>query len=80
MFFDSGTQKPIFKHLKMGTFGKSAHFQVPENGTFAFLVFFHINTTYIKLDWNSDNFFTFWCTLMRMVMKLNHDNEKAHDL
>ena len=32
-FFDSGTPKPIFGHLKMGTFGKSAHFQVPENGT-----------------------------------------------
>ena len=32
---------------------------------FAFLVSFHINTTYIKLDWNSDNFFTFWCTLLK---------------
>ena len=31
---------------------------------FAFLVSFHINTTYIKLDWNSDNFLIFWCTLM----------------
>ena len=31
-FFDSGTPKPIFGHLKMGTFGKSTHFQVPENG------------------------------------------------
>ena len=28
------------------------------------MVSFHINTTYIKLDWNSDNFFTFWCTLL----------------
>ena len=25
-FFDSGTRSPIFGHLKMGTFGKSAHF------------------------------------------------------
>ena len=32
-FFDSGTRKPIFGHLKMGTFAKSAHFQVPKNGT-----------------------------------------------
>ena len=31
---------------------------------FAFLVSFHINTTYIKLDWNSDNFLIFWCTLL----------------
>ena len=30
---DSGTRSPIFGHLKMGTFAKSAHFQVPENGT-----------------------------------------------
>ena len=35
----------------------------PKNHFFAFLVSFHINTTYIKLDWNSDNFLIFWCTL-----------------
>ena len=33
---------------------------------FAFLVSFHINTTYIKLDWNSDNFLIFWCTLVHI--------------
>ena len=31
---------------------------------FAFLVFFLIDTTYIKLDWNSNNFLIFWCTLV----------------
>ena len=31
---------------------------------FAFLVFFHIDTKYIKLDWNSENFLIFWGTLM----------------
>ena len=32
-FLDSGAQSPIFWHLKMGTFAKSARFQVPKNGT-----------------------------------------------
>ena len=36
---------------------------------FAFLVSFHINTTYIKLDWNSDNFLIFWCTLIQSSLK-----------
>ena len=26
----------------------------------------NIDTTYIKLDWNSDNFLIFWCTLVYM--------------
>ena len=43
-------------------------FRCPKIHFFAFLVFFHIDTTYIKLDWNSDNFLIFWCTLMSMVM------------
>ena len=69
---DSGTRSPIFGHLKMGTFAKRAFStkwwpgeeNAPKIIFFAFLVSFHINTTYIKLDWNSDNFFTFWCTLI----------------
>ena len=36
----------------------------PKNLFFAFLVFFRIDTTHIKLDWNSENFLIFWCTLM----------------
>ena len=32
-FLDSGPQGPIFGHLNTGTFGKSAHFWVPKNGT-----------------------------------------------
>ena len=39
----------------------------PKIIVFAFFVFFHIDTTYIKLDWNSDNFLIFWCTLMLMI-------------
>ena len=31
--FRSGTRSAIFGHLKMGTFGKSAHFCVQKNGT-----------------------------------------------
>ena len=31
---------------------------------FAFLVYFYINTKYIKLDRNSENFLIFWCTLI----------------
>ena len=31
---------------------------------FAFLVYFYINTKYIKLDRNSENFLIFWCTLL----------------
>ena len=38
---------------------------------FAFLVFFHIDTTYIKLDWNSENFLIFWCTLRDMLSLLS---------
>ena len=30
-FLDLGARSPIFGHLKMGTFAKSAHFQVPKN-------------------------------------------------
>ena len=37
---------------------------------FAFLVSFHINTTYIKLDWNSDNFLIFWCTLLLIYVNI----------
>ena len=33
---------------------------------FAFLVYFYINTKYIKLDRNSENFLIFWCTLLYM--------------
>ena len=32
-FLDLGAQSAIFWHLKMGTFAKSAPFQVPNNGT-----------------------------------------------
>ena len=32
-FEDLGARSAIFWHLKMGTFGKSAYFQVPKNGT-----------------------------------------------
>ena len=32
-FLDSGARSPIFWHLKMGTFAKSARFQVPKSGT-----------------------------------------------
>ena len=31
---------------------------------FAFLVYFYINTKYIKLDRNFENFLIFWCTLL----------------
>ena len=34
---------------------------------FAFLVFFHIDTTHIKLEWNFENFLIFWCTLVARV-------------
>ena len=34
---------------------------------FAFLVYFYINTKYIKLDRNSENFLIFWCTLVARV-------------
>ena len=34
---------------------------------FAFLVYFHINTKYIKLDRNSENFLIFWCTLVQSL-------------
>ena len=33
---------------------------------FAFLVYFYINTKYIKLDRNSENFLIFWCTLLHI--------------
>ena len=32
-FEDLGARSAIFWHLKTGTFGESAHFQVPKNGT-----------------------------------------------
>ena len=32
-FLDLGARSAIFWHLKMGTFAKSARFQVPKNGT-----------------------------------------------
>ena len=32
-FLDSGAQSPIFWHLKTGTFGESARFQVLKNGS-----------------------------------------------
>ena len=32
-FLDLGAQSAIFWHLKMGTFGESARFQVLKNGT-----------------------------------------------
>ena len=32
-FLDSGAESPIFWHLKTGTFGESARFQVLKNGT-----------------------------------------------
>ena len=32
-FFVSASEVPFFWHLETGTFGKSAHFQVPKNGT-----------------------------------------------
>ena len=31
---------------------------------FGFLVYFYINTKYIKLDRNFENFLIFWCTLL----------------
>ena len=37
---------------------------------FAFLVYFYINTKYIKLDRNSENFLIFWCTLMYILLAL----------
>ena len=33
LFLDLGAQSAIFLHVKMGTFGESACFQVPKNGT-----------------------------------------------
>ena len=39
---------------------------------FAFLVFFHIDTTYIKLDWNSENSLIFWCTLLFQLQRAKH--------
>ena len=58
-------------------FGHSKYyFRAPENGHFwkrpknlfffAFLVVIHIDTTYIKWEWNSENFLIFWCALMDM--------------
>ena len=37
-FLDRGAQSAIFWHLKTGTFAKSAHFQVPKNGTLGALI------------------------------------------
>ena len=42
----------------------------PKNHFFAFLVFFHMDTTYIKLEWNSENFLIFWCTLLLLLLLL----------
>ena len=59
-------RKCPFYTVKGGIFFKMVAIRgkCPKNHFFAFLVFFHINTTYIKLDWNSDNFLIFWCTLL----------------
>ena len=32
-FLDFGARSAIFWHLEMGTFGKSAHFEMPKKGT-----------------------------------------------
>ena len=32
-FLDLGALSAVFWHLKRGTFGESAHFQLPKNGT-----------------------------------------------
>ena len=31
------------------------------------LAYYHIDTTYIKLEWNSKNFLIFWCTLINTL-------------
>ena len=70
-FFDSGTRKPIFGHLKMGTFAKSAHFQVPENGTSSARIkklrpLFHAN---IPPKWWSRCLFYTFTTFGRVIGK-----------
>ena len=39
-FLDSGAQSPIFWYPKLGTFWKSACFQVPKNGTLYIYIFY----------------------------------------
>ena len=70
-FFDSGTRKPIFGHLKMGTFAKSAHFQVPKNGTSSARIqnlrpLFHAN---IPPKWWSRCLFYSFTTFGRVIGK-----------
>ena len=70
-FFYSGTPKPIFGHLKMGTFGKSAHFRVPENGTSSARIkklrpLFHAN---IPPKWWSRCLFYTFTTFGRVIGK-----------
>ena len=67
----SGTPKPIFGHLKMGTFGKSAHFQVPKNGTSSARIkkprpLFHAN---IPPKWWSRCLFYSFTTFGRVIGK-----------
>ena len=63
----------IFRCPKMGLYSVKRAFSTKwwpgeENARkiifFAFLVYFYINTKYIKLDRNSENFLIFWCTLI----------------
>ena len=59
-----------FLQCKKGIFYKmvARRRKCPKNHFFAFLVYFHIDTTYIKLDWNSDNFLIFWSTLLNITL------------
>ena len=75
-FFDSGTRKPIFGHLKMGTFAKSAHFQVPKNGTSSARIqnlrpLFHAN---IPPKWWSRCLFYSFTTFERVISEFNIGN------
>ena len=70
-FFYSGTWSPIFGHPKMGTFAKSAHFQVPENGFWSARIkklrpLFHAN---IPPKWWSRCLFYSFTTFGRVIGK-----------
>ena len=70
-FLFSATRSTIFWYPKLGTFGKSAHFQVPENGTSSARIqklrpLFHAN---IPPKWWSRCLFYSFTTFGRVIGK-----------
>ena len=68
-FFYSGTRKPIFGHLKMGTFAKSAHFQVTENGFLSARIQKNFSANIPPKWWSRCLFYSF-TTFGRVIGKL----------